>query len=152
MIQFVTKQLSISAVHPQPNPHHWPGPLGQDVHTPSTNVLQQWFLSLMHLLDYKDRYTQLINRCMLRQCKLEYCQNKKRKNANGYICRFNFLMDPVGFEQVYSEDESTIESLTRTNKAKQGAMFNGSDLFFLRNHRTTGSPHSTATNHMGSQY
>ncbi|KAL8608853.1 hypothetical protein ACOMHN_066029 [Nucella lapillus] len=31
--------LGISTMHPRPDPANWPGPYGQDVHTPAVNIL-----------------------------------------------------------------------------------------------------------------
>ena len=45
-------------------------------------------------------------------------------------------MDPVGFQEHFSADGTTLERLHRTHQAQHEAEFQASNLKFLRNHRT----------------
>jgi hypothetical protein len=47
-IKFACSQMGVSGVYPNPDPLHWPGPHGQDVHTPApeNNILRQDYTTL----------------------------------------------------------------------------------------------------------
>ena len=60
---FATKGLGVRAIHPEPDPRYWPGPLGQDVHTPPSNILRQRFLDIARNPgELLRRWTLIINR------------------------------------------------------------------------------------------
>merc|ERR1712001_188089 len=43
MIRFAIRETGISAVHPNPDPHQWPGPHGQNVSKPKENIMRDQF-------------------------------------------------------------------------------------------------------------
>ena len=43
MIRFGVKEVGISAVHPNPDPHQWPAPHGQNVSKPKENIMRDQF-------------------------------------------------------------------------------------------------------------
>ncbi|KAL8583186.1 hypothetical protein ACOMHN_053699 [Nucella lapillus] len=128
--------LGISTMHPRPDPANWPGPYGQDVHTPAVNILRQRFLDVSHNPDeLQERYEQLVNRVMLHHCRDGYCLEK---NSNGEkVCRFKFPMKIIGFEAVVSDDGNILLRPRRLpDVAADGAIYVDGKLCYLRNHPT----------------
>ncbi|KAL8588035.1 hypothetical protein ACOMHN_065040 [Nucella lapillus] len=121
--------LGISTMHPRPDPANWPGPYGQDVHTPAVNILRQRFLDVSHNPDeLQERYEKLVNRVMLDHCRDGYCLEK---NSNGEkVFRFKF-------EAVVSDDGKTLLRPRRLpDVAADGAIYVDGKLCYLRNHPT----------------
>ncbi|KAL8566184.1 hypothetical protein ACOMHN_034760 [Nucella lapillus] len=130
--------LGISTMHPRPDPDpaNWPGPYGQDMHTPAVNILQQRFLDVSHNPDeLQERYEKLVNRVMLHHCRDGYCLEK---NSNGEkVCRFKFPMKLIGFEAVVSDDGKTLLRPRRlSDVAADGAIYVDGKLCYFRNHPT----------------
>ncbi|KAL8596788.1 hypothetical protein ACOMHN_053884 [Nucella lapillus] len=126
----------ISTMHPRPDPANWPGPYGQDVHTPAVNILRQRFLDVSHNPDeLQEIYEKLVNRVMLDHCRDGYCLEK---NSNGEkVCRFKFPMKLIGFEAVVSDDSKTLLRPRRLpDVAADGAIYVDGKLCYLRNHPT----------------
>ena len=60
---FCAEGLGVTAVHPEPDPLNWPGPLGGDIHTPSSNILRQRYLDIARdPAELMRRWTLLLNR------------------------------------------------------------------------------------------
>ncbi|KAL8609091.1 hypothetical protein ACOMHN_030432 [Nucella lapillus] len=75
--------LGISTMHPRPDPANWPGPYGQDVHTPAVNILRQRFLDVSHNPDeLQEIYEKLVNRVMLHHCRDGYCLEKNSNDSD----------------------------------------------------------------------
>ncbi|KAL8605082.1 hypothetical protein ACOMHN_018883 [Nucella lapillus] len=128
--------LGISTMHPRPDPANWPGPYGQDVHTPAVNILRQRFLDVSHNPDeLQERYEKLVNRVMLHHCRNGYCLEK---NSNcEKVRRFKFPMKLIGFEAVVSDDGKTLLRPRRLpDVAADGAIYVDGKLCYLRNHPT----------------
>ncbi|KAL8598153.1 hypothetical protein ACOMHN_043224 [Nucella lapillus] len=128
--------LGISTMHPRPDPANWPGPYGQDVHTPADNILRQRFLDVSHNPDeLQERYEKLVNRVMLHHCRDGYCLEKNSKGEK--VCRFKFPMKLIGFEAVVSDDGKTLLRPRRLpDVAADGAIYVDGKLCYLRNHPT----------------
>ncbi|KAL8559939.1 hypothetical protein ACOMHN_016985 [Nucella lapillus] len=128
--------LGISTMHPRPDPANWPGPYGQDVHTPAVNILRQRFLDVSHNPDeLQGRYEKLVNRVMLHHCRDGYCLEKNSKGEK--VCRFKFPMKLIGFEAVVSDDGKTLLRPRRLpDVAADGAIYVDGKLCYLRNYPT----------------
>ena len=138
IIDFSTQVLGISAIHPNPEPSQWPGPYGQNVHTPPSNCLRARFNCLNNTMEKREQYENLINRCMLHQCKEGYCLNRSKRDPEGnMICRFKFPMEPHAF-QLNFEPNLHGQQLASANKipvgSGKGADFEKGNLIFWRNH------------------
>ncbi|XP_070182372.1 uncharacterized protein [Littorina saxatilis] len=133
IIRHSCAQLGISAVHPNPDPSHWPGPHGRNVHTPATNVLRQRFLDVSSFpAELQHRYDMLVNRVMLHHCRDGYCLQKL--NTGNKVCRFHFPMELVGFNKVFSADGKTWLRPERVpDEAREGGEHKG-ELVYMRNH------------------
>ena len=77
--EFNSHILGISAIHPEVDPVKWPGPHGQNVYKPPTNVLRDVFVDFMdNPSKMYEHYTSQINRFMLHKCRFGYCLDHKR--------------------------------------------------------------------------
>ena len=132
VVDFVTKDLGLSAVHPQADPKQWPGPEGQDVSAPPTNCLRDNYL---HLEDYDMDYIRLINRCMLHACKITYCLIRLEL-LNTFVCRFGFPLLLRGFDKMLAEvdEHQILDQVLRNEEFAKAAEFVLGSLELLRNH------------------
>jgi len=137
IIEFSTEVLGISGLHPNPKPIDWPGPYGQNVHTPPSNCLRKTFRSLSLPAEFKEQYEALINRCMCHKCRVGYCLKKQMHANDCQNCRFNFPIELHGFKEVFDELQQHIISMEKTeSESKKAADFVQGKLRFLRNHPT----------------
>ena len=127
VINFTTKFLGISAVHPNSDVTQWRPPLGSNYQEPQVNCLQQKLLNVDNLLLH---YELLINRVMIHSCKFTCFKT----GCNS--CRFNFPFALHGYYFFTSEqDENLILQAVRTPEvAPTGASLIEDNLVFLRNH------------------
>ena len=130
VIDFVTKDLGLSACHPQSDPKLWPGPEGQNVNKPPTNCLRTPFLKVS---DQEQDYELLVNRVQLHGCRLSYCL---RKILELLRCRFGYPITLKGFinQLLTSEGSSILNEVLRLDDFKCGAAYENGKLQFLRNH------------------
>ena len=131
VIEFTTKVLGLSAVHPQADPKRWPGPEGQDVSAPPTNVLRENFLQVT---DMEEDYALLVNRAMLHACRRAYCLITTE--ARETICRFGFPLDLRGFIAMLAEvdNHQILDQIVRDEQFSKAAAFVLGSLELLRNH------------------
>ena len=129
VVDFTVLEFGLSACHPQMDPKRWPGPEGQNVHRPSTNVLRKSFLDVVNL---EEDYEQIINRVQLHSCRMTYCL---RKDLETFRCRFGSPWTLKGFLVKLSEDPNPIlDELERLDDFKSGAEFQSGKIELLRNH------------------
>ena len=76
MIRFAVKEAGISAVHPNPDPHQWPAPHGQNVSKPKENIMRDQFNYPKKEKDRKEKHEKIVNRTMLHNCKKGYCSTE----------------------------------------------------------------------------
>ena len=76
MIRFAVKEAGISAVHPNPDPHQWPAPHGQNVSKPKENIMRDQFNFPKEEKERKEKLEKIINRTMLHNCKKGYCSTE----------------------------------------------------------------------------
>ena len=131
VIEFTTKVLGLSAVHPQADPKRWPGPEGQDVSAPPTNVLRENFLQVT---DMEEDYALLVNRVMLHACRRAYCLITTE--AREAICRFGFPLTLRGFITMLTEvdNHQILDQIVRDDQFSKAAAFVLGSLELLRNH------------------
>ena len=131
VIEFSTKVLGLSAVHPEADPKRWPGPEGQDVSAPPTNVLRKNFLQIK---DLEEDYILLVNRVMLHACRRVYCLLTTEAMAT--ICRFGFPRDLRGFITMLIDvdNHQILDQILRDDEFRNAAEFILGNLEILRNH------------------
>ena len=152
MEQFTSYFMGISAIHPETNPYEWPAPHGQNIYKPAENALRSDFENFKDDPEkvYK-YYTSLINRCMLHKCRMGYCLDPKKVNANKpkrsdgeevtkktSACRFNHPMEIYGFEY-NADDNGKLEYVHPKldedgNLEINGSVYEDGLLKLLRNH------------------
>ena len=131
VVEFTTKALGLSAVHPEADPKRWPGPEGQDVSAPPTNVLRENFLQVT---DMDEDYILLVNRVMLHACRRVYCLIITE--ARDTICRFGFPLTLRGFIARLAEvdNKQILDAVTRDPEFLDAASFILGNLEILRSH------------------
>ena len=131
VIDFTTKDLGLSTCHPQSDPKRWPGPYGQDVSAPPTNVVRE---SYLEVVDLEEDYEKLVNRVMLHACRITYCLIKKAFQE--HKCRFGFPLTLKGFiERLLEVNGHPIwDEIERTDGYEEGAEFISGTIELLRNH------------------
>ena len=129
VVDFTVLDFGLSACHPQMDPKLWPGPEGQNVNRPSTNVLRKSFLDVVNL---EDDYELIINRVQLHSCRPTYCL---RKVMEMFRCRFGSPWTLKGFLVKLSEAPNVIwDELERSEDFPSGAEFDSGKIELLRNH------------------
>ena len=130
-----TNMLGVSAVHPQREVRHWPGPEGLANQAPPLNVLREEYMNINIEGDFETHYEMLLNRTMLHKCREGYCLCLKHTKFGKKICRFGFEADYLGFDPVYEDEGKSLKSFKRNKQCPEGAEIRDGDLFLLRNHK-----------------
>ena len=81
MIRFAIEQAGISAVHPNPDPHQWPAPHGQNVSKPKVNIMRDQFNIPKDDKERDEKLEKIINRVMLHNCKKVTAQLMTHKKS-----------------------------------------------------------------------
>ena len=133
-VDFVVKNVGLSACHPQSNPKLWPGPEGQNVFRPATNCLRLGFLQVKQE-DLEEDYENLVNRVQLHSCRTTYCL-KQMFPLQVWKCRFGYPLTLHGFKMKLSTEEGKtfLDEMLRSEEVQNGAEFEDGDMINLRNH------------------
>ena len=139
VIDFTTSQCGLTAVHQQPDPNLWPGPVGWDVQAPPTNCLRAAFEDVIETGNtLQSDLIQLLNRVQCHKCNKNYCV-KNMQLEGGLIqkyCKLHYPFPLIKFEADLAEDDSGryVNVRNLMEDGDRTAEIMGNNVVYVRNH------------------
>ena len=132
--QFSCLRLGETALHPEPNPEHWPPPQGPNRERPQVNCLRRLFSDVAQTPEQLlEDLVFLTNRVQRHKCTRNYCL-KAVEGLNLLLCKFHYPIDEEGFTaekegELVKEIANLLEEMSHP-----GSQFCFNSLRVMRNH------------------